>query len=164
MPCNCTLIALEDFIGPTPMPENIDSKRVLPSVLDVQETYIRPLLCDDLYDEICEQKSAGTLTALNQTLLDDYIKPVLIRYAFGDFLKRQSITVTKESVVRKMSDESEFPDFAAVKELAKTYFDYGQTYAAKLTEYLDDNSDDYPLWCGSDDCDDFSVSNFSGFF
>jgi hypothetical protein len=65
---------------------------------------------------------------------------------FSDFIKRQAITVTKESVVRKNAVESEFVDFAAIKDQSIMYKDYAETFASMLTEFLKDNEDTYPLY------------------
>lgn len=162
MPCNCYFIDLSDFSPEIPMPDDIDDKRLAGPIYDTQETYIRPLLCDDLYEEICSQIDAGTLTAANQTLLDDYIKPVHKRYAFADFLLRHPFTVTKESIVRKSADESEFVDVDNISKLATMHRSYGQTFAAKLTQFLEDNQADYPLY--NCDCEDTDGSNFINFF
>lgn len=134
-----------DFAPEISMPDNIDDRRIVPSIIDTQETYIRPLLCDDLYEEICEQIGSDTLSYANQALMC-YVKEVHKRYAFADFLQRQQLVVTKESVVRKIANESEFVDMEAISSNVRMYQNYAKTFAAKLVKFLTDNSDDYPLW------------------
>lgn len=171
MSCNCYFISVSDFAPDVPMPSDVDTDKLAGPIIDTQETFIRPLLCDDLYDELCTQVAAGTLTAANQTLLDDYIKPVHIRYAFADFLFRHPMTVTKESIVRKISTESELVDMEYINKVIEKYNSYGQTFASKLINFLKDNEDTYPLWdncrCSEDDEDcyeDNVDTNWTGFF
>lgn len=136
------------------MPEDIDDKRVYGPIIDTQITYIKPILCEPLYKEICFQISIGDLSPENEALMC-YVRRVHKRYAFADLLRRQQLFVTKESVVRKISDESEFVDQDSINTSVRLYIDYAKTYAAELLQFLRDNKDDYPLWascrcgCGS---------------
>jgi len=143
--CNCYFLTRQDFAPEISMPENIDDARIVPSILDTQETFIRPLLCEDLYDELCEQISTDTLTELNEALMC-YVRATHKRYAFADFLQRQQIVVTKEGVVRKIADESEIVDPDSISQNVRLYTNYALTYAGRLTKFLRDNSEDYPLW------------------
>lgn len=180
--CNCYFLTRAQFAPEISMPENIDDARVLPSIIDTQETFIRPLLCEDLYDEICQQIKDDEVTEANEDLLC-YIRATHKRYAFADFLQRQQIVVVKESIVRKVSNESEFVDTDSIANNIRLYMNHAQTYAGRLIKFLRDNADTYPLWancrcsCGSGTrrccdnhrCDSYCPdylgdNNSSGFF
>ena len=58
--------------------KNLQTAKIKDVIIDVaQEGYIRPVLGEDFYKEIVLQKEAGTLTADNTTLLEDYLQPAL---------------------------------------------------------------------------------------
>lgn len=147
--CKCLFISASDFVGRVPDISSVDNRVLTPSIELTQIQYIKPILCEDLYDELCEQINSDTLTDANYDLLC-YIKDVHVRYAFADFIYKHSVKVTKESVVRKVSDESEFVDFEVISRQANQYRLDAQTYADLLVKFLQQNESDYPLWRESD--------------
>lgn len=162
--CKCYFISLSDFAGRVPIGDSISNTAVAPSIELSQLKYIKPLLCDDLYDELCEQINSDTLTDANYDLLC-YVKDVQVRYAFADFIFRHPMRVTKESVVYKVSDESQFVDYTVIEKQSNQYRVDAQTYANLLLEFLKDNSATYPLW-ESSDCNHCKTEQpkFGGFF
>ena len=150
--CNCSFISLSDFVGQVVIDENIPEDYITPSIQLTQLTFIKPLLCKDLYEDLCSEIESGNISQAYQDLLCK-IKPVHVRYAFSDFIYKHPVKVTRESVVRKVADESEFVPFDNIRELSKQYRLDAETYAAELIQFLEDNIADYPLW-ESGDCND----------
>jgi len=113
-----------------------------------QERYIKPVLTKDLYDEIITQiQPAGTVTALNQVLID------LIEPALAFFVKAEALPDIMAQLTTKglMINNTEFSASATDKQradLRTNTFDQAQVLLAKLTEHLNDidNIDDYPLY------------------
>jgi hypothetical protein len=143
---------------------NIQNNQIAPSIELTQLQYIQPLLCDDLYDELCNQINNDTLTEANTALLC-YIKDIHVRYAFADFIYRHPIRVTAESVVRKVSDESEFVDFLTIEKQANQYRLDAGIFESLMIKFLQDNEDTYPLWKNSD-CNKCRINSrkVGGFF
>ena len=162
--CKCYFISLSDFVNRVPIGESIANSAMAPSIELSQIKYIKPLLCDDLYNELCEQINSDTLTDANYDLLC-YVKDVHVRYAFADFIFRHPMKVTKESVVYKVSDESQFVDYTVIEKQSNQYRVDAQTYANLLIEFLKDNLATYPLW-ESSNCNNCKTEQpkFGGFF
>ena len=60
--------------------DNVDMKVVTPTIRDVQDFYILPILGTSLYKELQEDIRNSTLTDLQKGLLDDYIIPTMVWY------------------------------------------------------------------------------------
>lgn len=162
--CNCSFISPSDFPGRVVLDQNIPNEYIEPSIQLTQLTFIKPLLCKDLYEDLCSEVNAGYISPAYQALLC-YIREVHVRYAYSDFLFKHSFRTTKESIVRKVANESEFVPFADLITVAKQYKLDAQTYAGELIQFLKDNEETYPLWSSSpcNQCDQRS-NNTGGFF
>lgn len=161
--CKCFFISASDFPGRVITSENVPDSYLTPSIELAQIVFIKPLLCDDLYNEICEEVELGYISAANEALLC-YIRDVQVRYAFADFLMKHTTKVTKESVVRKVADESEFVPYDQIEKVAKQYRLDADNYSDIMIQFLKDNSDTYPLWsnsrCGGCNIDENQNSGF----
>ena len=58
--------------------ENVDMHYITTTIDKCQKKYFRQILGTALYNELTTQINAGSLTALNTTLLDDYIQDALM--------------------------------------------------------------------------------------
>lgn len=69
-----------------PISENIKISTALrQKIYDAQIQYLKPLICNDLYNELILQKSTNTLTPNNLLLLDQ-VQPALAYYSLFLFL------------------------------------------------------------------------------
>lgn len=161
--CNCDFITVEDFYSRTNISQNVDSVNLGVAIRESQLKWIKPLFCDALYEEICEQLADDTLSAINADLMC-YIKDIQVRYAFSDFLRLQPIRITKESVVRKVSNESEFVPFENINELAKWWREQAENYIAPMLKFMKDNVSLNPLYEGCDECEPTSNDTDWGIF
>lgn len=150
--CDCYFIEVQDFYGRTNLSENVDATNISIAIRETQIKYIKPLLCESLYDELCTQINDESLSAINAELMC-YIKDIHVRYAFADFLRIQPIRITKESVVRKVTDESEFVSFEENANLAKWWRDQASNYIKPMRDFLKDNEASNALYGDCTDCD-----------
>lgn len=161
--CNCDFISVEDFYSRTNISQNVDATNLGIAIRESQLKWIKPILCEALYEELCEQVAADELSAINAELMC-YIKDIQVRYAFSDFLRLQPIRITKESVVRKVSNESEFVPFENINELAKWWREQAENYIVPMNKFLKDNVAENPLYAGCDECDEISNDTDWGIF
>ena len=125
---------------------NTDTSLIKSTFIEISElNHIRPVLGEDLYNEILTQ-SLGTLTALNSVLLESYIKDYLAFCVKFEVLPDISYNTTSQGVVENLAD---FTNPVSEKKLAflrtETYRK-ADTFKKKMVEYLVDNHSDYPLW------------------
>ncbi len=130
----------------------VDENIVKDSFIEIaQEEHIRPVLGDDLYDEIVTQNDAATLTAANQTLLDDYIVPALAFYSKYELMDDMSINTTDKGLQILESDFSRAANSDERGDMKNKAKKHGDTYADKMTRFLNDApASDYPLYSRGD--------------
>ena len=128
-------------------------------VSEAQLLDVKIQIGDGLLNELVTQFIAGTLTALNNTLLDggNYtynskvylfqgLKAAIMYYAFGRFTNRVPFNYTALGVVKK---ESDFSDPASDKAIQRLETESRLTADAIMCEnilYLNRHTADYPLW------------------
>jgi len=161
--CDCTFIEIADFYPITNLSENVDERNLGIAIRETQIKWIKPLFCTELYDELCTQVDTDSLSAINAELMC-YIKDIHVRYAFADFLRIQPIRITKESVVRKVSNESEFVSFEENASLAKWWREQAENYILPLRTFMQDNESSNPLFICTDTCDSTSEDSDWGIF
>lgn len=158
------LITKAEFPPYADMPQEVNDRFVNPFILQTQVEILESALCVDLYQELLTQKKDGTLTADNTLLLDRYIRPVIVYYAWAFFIVRHGYKVTTHGVVIKYSDASEKAELDERILLASDSRSTGKTFLARLIKFLKENRDKYPSYC-NDGCGKGSIpDNSNGFF
>jgi hypothetical protein len=131
--------------------DNVDMKVISPTILDVQEFYIIPILGTSLYNEIISQVETNTLTQPNRTLLDEYVLRTMIWYCrfelplvmnYKHFNK--SVGVQNAENLQPASIEEIF----VIRDNAKNKAEY---YADRTTKFLLANTTVYPLYLNQTD-------------
>lgn len=113
-----------------------------------QEEHIRPVLTDDLYDDIVAKNDAGPLTGKDLILHNEFIKPALAFYVKWEALPEINMN-TGSKGTRQLGDEvssaSSSKDRADLYAKVKSHAD---TLRNKITRYIqdEDNIDDFPLY------------------
>lgn len=123
-----------------------------PTLRNVQKYYLRGLLGKELYAEIVEQNTAGTLTELNQVLLDDFILPAMAQITFYEAAPRLRLDISEFGISQRQISDRESED-VKLPATDNAYGDgvtsserTGQVILSDLREYLYENHADYPLY------------------
>jgi hypothetical protein len=125
---------------------NVDSKNLLSSIYKAQENHLLPLLGTDLYNAICLQASGNTLTTLNSTLLNSYIRPCLAAYSIYELPDNLEFQITNTGIQELRSNNSDTTDESKFNKLKVKLLLDAQSLAEKLSRYLIGNSSNYPLY------------------
>lgn len=125
---------------------NVDVKYITNTIADVQRLYILPLLGTALYNELQTQVNAGTLTALNTTLIDSYIADVIRFYVLVEGLDIFHYKVTNKAIMTKNSDNSQPIQQLDVIRLIDKNRNNAEFFAQRLTNYIIANQTSYPLY------------------
>lgn len=126
--------------------DNVDFKQLRPEIISIQDLYIQDIIGSGIYNELKTQVTNNTVTALNQTLLNDYIQPCLIWRIMAESPLAISFKYANKGVVNKTGDNSVMPTMPDMANIIGKYQDRSENYAEKLVNYLIENSDDYPLY------------------
>lgn len=140
------------FISPsqikeqTPIDENVDEKTLRESILYCQDEYTKAICGTALYDEIKGQIEAGTITALNTTLRDSYLRPSLKWWVVYEAMDELHTKFTNKSIVNKKSDNSDPVSITEILSLKNKYRNRAERLDEKARLYLVENTTDYPLY------------------
>lgn len=130
----------------TPINENVDDKLLKNAIKESQEIYIRDIIGSGIYNELQTQAFAGTLTALNTTLLDSYIAPCLKYYTLCEAMLPMTFKLMNKSVASRESDNARAISVDELTLLENRYRDKAEYYANRLRDYLREYTNDYPLF------------------
>lgn len=126
--------------------QNVDEKYIRISIEEAQKIHIRQYIGSGLYDEIITQVTTSSVTALNTTLLDNYIIPALKWWTLVEAAPYLTYKVTNKNIVRKNSDNSSGIDYNELDQFMNMVVDKAQYHSARLIAYLCENSTSYPLY------------------
>ena len=155
-PANTMLINETYLAKYSPLPKNYDFSEVMGYVDIAELIWIKPLIGDDFYDELCEQVENNQLTEENATALVEAIWPYLGFAVVYEALPSIAFHISEVSVTKGKSDNS---DPLSLKEL--TYFQThlrGQVEARKdfAKKWFCEHQDSFPLLdicnCGCSGC------------
>ncbi len=141
------LLVSEQFIKDTTViDENVDMKLIRDTIELCQDKYILPLIGTGLYNEITAQILASSVSALNTTLINDYIAKALkwwVQYEGADVF---TYKFNNKSIVKRNSDNSTPIDMEEVRRIMEKWRTNAELYSQKITDFLIANSSAYPLY------------------
>ena len=125
---------------------NVDDGYLKPLIDSIQNTFVRPILGSALFDEILAQIQAGTVTALNETLIRSYLRDALKWEVCHKYTRIGTYKLNNKGSGTHSGD-----NFSPLGEseliTAKNIFkDNADFYRKKLQLYLKENEDSYPLY------------------
>jgi len=141
------LFISEQFIKEnTPIDGNVDDKYITTSISDAQKMHIRPITGTALYNEISTQIVNGSVSVLNQTLLNEYLQDALKYWVLYEGLDIFQYKITNKAVVTKKSDDSSPVDTVDIVRLKDSFKDKAEFFSQLATKYLLANVILYPLF------------------
>lgn len=143
------LITASEVIDKGLMHDNIDTALIKEEFIEVsQEEHIRPILTQTLYDLIVSENNSGSLSAVNNTLLEDYIKPCLAFYVVLDLIPHMAVRTTNKGLMVNSSETSEAASREERLDIMTRYREMGDTMKEKMVRYIEDsdNLSDYPTY------------------
>jgi hypothetical protein len=149
------LITAQEVINTSYTNKNTDIDLIGDAFIEVaQEEHIRPVLAghlddvDSLYFEIVTQNDACTLTALNTTLLNDFIKPCLAFYVKYEMLMDMLVNTSSQGLQVLNTEFSNSASSSQRADLASKAKSHADTLRDKMVRYLEDEAraNDYPKY------------------
>ena len=140
------------FLNPTQMKannfldENIDEKYIRVAIEVAQQMWIEPIIGSGIYDELQTQINAGTLTALNTTLLTDHIQPAMEYWTLYELVEPLLYKFNNKNIAKKNSDNSSPIELNEAVHLKNKFKNIAEYKTERLRLYLIENETDYPLY------------------
>ena len=121
-----------------------DDNLLLPYILMAQDRYILPILGTDLQNKLISDIQGGSLTGNYLTLLQTYIQPALVQFAFATVLPFLRLRMVNNAVVTMSSEQGGTVSHDELKPLINASMDQGEFYRERLIDYLRGNLTNFP--------------------
>lgn len=125
---------------------NVDNSLLTVPIKTAQMKYIMPVLGSELFQQIQLQISGNSVTALNSTLLDNYITPALLYFAAAEatpFIQYQF----RNGGLNKLTGENFIPaELKEIDYIVQNLLNTAEFHAQRLIDYLRQNESSYPLY------------------
>jgi len=142
--------------------ENLEDSRVKVVIYRAQTDYVRPLLGNDLYNEIVEASKTDSLTAIQTTLVDDYLSHVLVLGAEARLIEEKQIEISNHGVGAAADNRQQAtPSDAQLGRSVTRRLNDMEVARDSVRKFLKDNEDSFPLWDG---CEKNTGNIMNGFY
>jgi hypothetical protein len=149
------LFISEKFIKDnTSLDENIDMKKIRPTIWQSQIQYIQNLLGTLLYEDLLAKIQAGTLAGDDLTLVDDYIADCLTYWCLYELQIPLLFNFRNKSTATNNSDYSQPISTKEMERIENRFKHKAEFFSKRITLYLEANPNLYPLYMKSNDIDE----------
>lgn len=124
--------------------KNLDAALLEDNIELAQIKYLKESLGQELYVQLINQTNAGSYTGLNETLLNDYIKPALARYVVYESLPLIKAEITSNGVQMPTTEYGLPADEASFAMLRNKMKSDAGLLLRELDLYLLDNASNFP--------------------
>jgi len=145
-----TLFVTEDKLKSfTGIEENVDPTILYPYVLQAQDLYIQQTCGTKLYNALKQYAvdyviSGTPIPSAYKTLLDDYVAPVVVYYAYHLALPHIKYKTTNKGLLSGTSEVGETVTLEEVQFLMNQIQNSAQFYNERLRDFLVAYQEDYP--------------------
>jgi len=137
----------QDDVRATCLPNaQFDTNVFQPHIEPAELQYIKPFLGADFYDPLVVEYLAGTLTAANENLLANYLKPMLAWYVYAKASPFMHISTKSGGFFVNNSEFSQGASSQQRNELYVVIIQNAEALADKAKKFIEDNATLYPLY------------------
>lgn len=146
-------ITRNDLVKYTAVNGNVDTDKFIQFIKISQDIHIQNYLGTDLFNKIGADIIAGTLTGSYLSLVNDYIKPMVIHWAMVEYLPFASYTIANKGVFKHSSENSTNVDKNEIDMLVKKSRNLAQYYTDRFITYMSFNNDSFPEYNSNSNSD-----------
>ena len=158
------LITRDDIVRFTAMNGNVDTDKFIQFVKIAQDIHIQNYLGTKLYDKFNNSIIANTLAEPYTTLLNKYIKPMVIHFAMVEYLPYAAYTIANKGVFKHNSENSTNVEKNEIDFLIEKERDIAQSYTNRFIDHMCFNQESFPEYNTNSNGDVYpdSDANFTG--
>ena len=124
--------------------DNVDMKVIAPTIWDVQNFYVLPILGTTLYNDLIDKVRHNTLTGNDKNLMDTYITPTMVWYCRAELPLVMNYKYFNKSVGVQNADNMNPASLEEIGFLMNNAKNKAEWYAERLTKYLMSNQTLFP--------------------
>lgn len=130
---------------------NLDPDKIIQFIELAQDTNIQMQLGTKLYEKLQNDIINDTLSGNYQTLVDEYIKPMLIWYTQASYIPFAAFTISNGGVYKHNSENSISAEMSEINMLVRQATDKAEFYTNRFIDHMAFNSHLYPEFTSSQD-------------
>ena len=160
------LITRSDLVRFTTVNGNVDTDKFIQYIKIAQDIHIQNYLGTDLLNKIKADIIATTLTGNYETLVETYIKPMLIHWAMVEYLPFAAYTISNKGVYKHGSENATNAEKNEIDFLIEKETQIAQHYTERFIEYISFNNNLFPEYTSNSNGDMFpdTNNNFTGWY
>ena len=136
------LITRTDLVRLTALGGNVDTDKFIQFIKIAQDIHIQGYLGTRLLDRIKDDIENNTLSNPYLTLLEKYIKPMLIHWAMVEYLPFAAYNIANKGVYKHTAENSDSVEKTEVDYLVEKERDIAQHYTQRFIDHMCNNSSD----------------------
>ena len=137
-------ITRTDLVKNSIIDGNVDTDKFIQFTKLAQEIEIRNYLGTKLYDKIATDIAGSGLSGNYQTLVNDYVQPMLLWYAQAEYIPFAAYSIKNGGVFKGSSENAETVVKEEVDYLAGKARDKAEYYTQRFLDYIVNNSSLFP--------------------
>jgi len=141
-------ITLQDLKRKSIISGNVDGDKLIQFVEVAQDTHIQNYLGGLLYEKLQDLIISGDIdlvgNAKYKSLLDTYIKPMLVWYTQASYLPFAAFQISNGGVFKHRSENSDVATSDDIKEMTNRVNQTADFYTRRFQDFMGYNSHDYP--------------------
>ena len=119
---------------------NVDNDKLLPRILIAQDIHIQNYLGTDLYNKIQADIVGSSLVDPYLSLLNDYIKPMLLHWSMVEYLPYAGVNISNGGIYTKNPENSTALSKEHVDSLIERSRTTAQFYTNRFIDYMQNNA------------------------
>jgi hypothetical protein len=133
---------------------SVSDDLIMPYILLAQDMSILPILGTDLDAKLKSDIQGGTLTGAYKTLVETYIQPALVQFAFVSLVPYLRLRfVNNAVVVMGATDQSSSATYDDLRPVMDTATDAAEFYRQRCIDYLRNNQTSFPEYSSNTGAD-----------
>jgi hypothetical protein len=160
------LISRNDIVKFTALNGNIDTDSFIQWIKVAQDIHIQNYLGTNLLEKIKTDIINNTLANPYLSLLNSYIKPMLIHFAMVEYLPFSAYTIANKGVFKHTSENATSVEKNEVDFLVEKERMIAQNYTERFITYINFNNSLFPEYSNNSNADMFpsTQNNFTGWY
>ena len=119
---------------------NVDNDKLLPRILIAQDIHIQNYLGTDLYNKIQADIVGSSLVDPYLSLLNDYIKPMLLHWSMVEYLPYAGVNISNGGIYTKNPENSTALSKEHVDSLVERSRTTAQFYTNRFIDFMQNNA------------------------
>ena len=138
------LVTRQDVVKFTALNGNVDTDKFIQFVKIAQDTDLQNYTGTKLLDKIKADILASTLTGNYATLVNTYLKPMLIHFTMVEYLPFAAYSISNKGLYKHSSENAEIVSKEEVDYLVEKEKRIAENYAQRFLDYMCDNEALFP--------------------